>query len=216
MVRSLKLRKYLQFSLRSCFLVLTLLCIFAGYSAMCARRNSILAELLRRNSYVASSPRLGRLSIRVFPCAPSPSDLDESGTLTWNAQRPWWQHYVTWPVIEEADIVFFSNYAKGKDEWNQRLRPLLNALNIEGAVPYGDAVDDEAISLTTKLPITTLFLGDTELLTTKSLETIKANGRIKVLDAQPARFTTAELAPLRQSRKWQEFSVPAIDEKDRP
>ena len=135
----------------------------------------------------------------------------------WNAQRPWWHFYFSWPVLEDVDIQFFSTYAKGEVEWDQRLRPLLEALDIEGAVLCGDAVDDEAISVATKLPITTLaLLYDDGLLTTKALETIRANERIKVLYIQPARFTTAELAPLRQSRKWQDFSVPAVDENGVP
>ena len=216
-MRSLKIRKYLRFSLRSCLLVVTLLCIFAGYSGACARRNNMLTELLRRSDYVDTCPHLARLSIRVFPGTSSPPGLDMGEAYEWNAQRPWWHFYFSWPVLEDVDIQFFSTYAKGEVEWDQRLRPLLEALDIEGAVLCGDAVDDEAISVATKLPITTLaLLYDDGLLTTKALETIRANERIKVLYIQPARFTTAELAPLRQSRKWQDFSVPAVDENGVP
>jgi hypothetical protein len=213
---SLARRKYLRFSLRSCLVVITLLCIIAGYSGACARRNKMLTELLRRNEYVDTCPRLGGLTIRVFPGAASPPGLHDYEVQEWNAQRPWWHFYFSWPVIEEVHIDFYANYAKGEDKWDQRLRPLLEALNVEGVEISGDAVGDEAVSVATKLPITTLTLFDTEQLTTKSLETIKSNDRMKILFAQPARFTTAELAPLRQSRKWQEFSVPAIDEDARP
>jgi hypothetical protein len=158
-MKSLKLG-YLRFSLRSCFLIVALLCIFAGYSGACARRNAMLAELLKRNSYVDTSPRLGGLSIRAFPGAPSPFGLNEVELQEWNAQRPWWQYYATWPVKEEAHIWFWANYAKGEDKWEQRLRPLLEALDVEGAVLGGDAVDDEAVSVASfLLPLCLRMIG---------------------------------------------------------
>ncbi len=213
---TINIRKYMRFSLRICFVFISILCIIAGYSGACARRNRIFTQLLERNRGISTCPRLSGLSIRVFPGTPSPPDLDDVETQEWNAQRPWWHTYFSWPVIEDAHIVFLSNYLSGEDDWDQRLRPLLEALDIEGAMLHGDAVDDEAISTVTRLPIKRLVLYDTELLTAKTLETIRANERINVLDLQPARFSTAEIAPLRQSRKWQEFSVPAVDESKMP
>ena len=210
---SMKLRKHLRISLRSSLFVVALLCICAWYVGACARRNSMLTELLRRNSRVDTCPRLGGLTIRAFPCAASRPGLDDVEVQEWNAQRPWWHSYFSWPVVEDVDIQFFANYLRVNDEWDQHLRPLLEALDIEGAVVYGDAVDDEAISVATKLPITSLVFYDSELLTTKTLESIGANERITVLDAQPARFTVVEVERLRKSRKWRSFFMPAIDEK---
>lgn len=209
-------RKYLRFSLLSCLVGLTLLCIFAGYSGACARRNAMLTELLRRNEPVDISPRLERLTIRVFPGGDSPTGhydgLDNYEVQEWNDQRPWWHFCLSWPVIEHVEIMFNKTSDNGEYEWEQGLHPLLEALDIQSATVSGLDLDDEDVSIVTKLSITKLTVWDTELLTTKSLEAIRANDRIQELDAQPARFTTAELAPLRQSRKWRSFLVPATDE----
>jgi len=209
-VRPLMARtSYLRVSLRSLFVAVALFAVLAAGAAACARRNDAMLRLLDETQF-GYRPRVQEVVLRAPPLSGStPLFANQSQAKSWLEQRPWWHRFVTWPVIEFANIVC-ERGATPDRAWESNKVPLLRELGIESVDVGRDGLTDDDMDWIARLNAKELDISDDgEQLTDATLKKLRKATSIKYLHISLKEFSPSAVTRLKDSRKWDSFAVDA-------
>lgn len=201
--------RYLRISLRSLFVALTLFAVLAAAAAACARRNDAMLRLLDETRF-GYRPQVRNVVFRAPPLSgPTPLFENHNQAKSWLEQRPWWHRFVTWPTIEFANIICEKG-AIPDQAWESNKVPLLRELGIELLEVTREGLKDEDMDWIMQLQVKELAISDDgKNLTDAALVKLQKAPSLRLLEVSGGEFSPSAVSRLKESRKWESFSVDA-------
>lgn len=203
--------KWFRISLRSLFIAVALFAVLTAGAAACARRNDAMLRLFNETQF-GYRPRVQEVVLRAPPLSGStPLFANQSQAKSWLEQRPWWHRFVTWPIIENANIVCEKG-ARPDRAWESCKVPLLRQLGIESVAIGREGLKDEDMDWVAQLHAKEVDISDDgNNLTDATLDKLQKATSIKYLQVSLQEFSPSAVSRLKDSRKWDLFDVDAKD-----